>query len=69
MTYSDICKSLQDTRAQDDERIAAQAREEYGEEFDQIFTYKKNSRIHVKRKVADIAKQYCALKGDVDDDD
>ncbi|KAF5330344.1 hypothetical protein D9619_005480 [Psilocybe cf. subviscida] len=69
MTYSDICKNLQDTRAQDDERLAAQARNEYGEDFNKVFTYKKHGQMFVKRKAADIAKQYRTLQGHVDDDD
>ena len=70
MTYTAICKRLVELRAAEDEKLAAKAKEEYGSNFGDVFSYRKCGRAYVKTKSSDIAKQYRALIGlDNDDDD
>lgn len=63
MNITAIQARLKQIRKEDDTLLAARAREEYGAEFANTFTYKKSGVFHVKTKARDIAKQYRILKG------
>jgi hypothetical protein len=69
LSYTAIVKQLADLRLAEDEKIAAMAKEQYGDEFSSIFTYKKGGRTYVKRKSAHIARQYRELTGMPGNDD
>ena len=63
MNITGIQAHLKRIRQAEDATLAAQARDEYGAKFSNIFTYKKSGVSHVKTKACDIAKQYRMLKG------
>lgn len=71
MNITAIQARLTQIRKDEDAALAARAREEYGAEFDKMFTYKKSGIIHVKTKACDVAKQYRILKGieNINEDD
>ena len=71
MNITGIQAHLKQIRQDEDAALAVHAREEYGVEFANIFTYKKGGVSHVKTKACDIAKQYRMLKGieNIYDDD
>jgi len=62
MTYTGVVKTLKANRVELDENLAATAKREYGNQFKEIFVYKKNGALHVKTKPSEIAKQYRALQ-------
>ena len=69
MTYTAIVKKLTANRLRSDAEVAKQAKEEFGNRFNEVFIYRKNGVKHVKTKAADIAKQYRVIKGHMDVDE
>ena len=56
LSYTAIVKQLADLQLAEDEKIAAIAKEKYGDAFASIFTYKKHGKTYVKSKSAHIAE-------------
>jgi len=55
-TQTAIVKWLADLQLAEDEKMAAIAKEKYGDAFASIFTYKKHGKTYVKSKSAHIAE-------------
>lgn len=70
MAYSHIISSLAERQKEKDIELVEKAKDEYSDQFKQIFTYRKGDSICIKVKPCEIAKQYRALHGlkDVDND-
>ena len=71
MGYKLILRRLAEERKATNERLHQQAKNEFGDDFDTVFSYMKNGQQHVKAKVSDVAKQYVLLRciKDYDDDE
>ena len=71
MGYKLILCRLAEERKATNERLYQQARNEFGTDFDNMFSYVKNGQRHVKVKASDVAKQYVLIKGikDYDSDE
>ena len=67
LMYTAIVDRLAQARKENDNEMASRAKQEYGDEFSNIFSYKKNGTCFVKVKACDIAKQYRMLKNITDD--
>jgi hypothetical protein len=61
MSYKAICGALKKECMANDKIDAAHAREEYGDRFDSVFTYRKGSELLVMNKESAIARQYHIL--------
>lgn len=57
-SYTTIVDHLTQCRKEKDKKLADCARNYYGEEFKNLFSYKKRGVVFVKTKDADIAKQF-----------
>jgi len=69
LTYTLILERLAKERTARNQRLSRDARAEYGDDFDKVFSYTKGGKARVKTKPCHIAKQYLQLKGIVDDED
>jgi hypothetical protein len=58
LSYTSIVDRLTQIRKEQDRKIADRARAHYGEEFKNIFCYKKSGALFVKTKDHDITKQF-----------
>jgi len=58
LSFTVIVDHLTQARKEEDKKMADQARAHYGEEFKNIFCYKKSGVHFVKTKDHDIAKQF-----------
>ncbi|KAJ6448826.1 hypothetical protein C8R45DRAFT_225097 [Mycena sanguinolenta] len=65
MSYTAICTALRKERKGGDAELAAKARQEYGDQFEVIFSYRdtKTGTQKVMSKSSAIAKEYKRLKG------
>ncbi|KAJ6511065.1 hypothetical protein C8R45DRAFT_814004 [Mycena sanguinolenta] len=65
MSYTAICAALRKARKDEDKELASKAREEYGDEFDVIFSSRdsKTNTQKVMSKTSSIAKEYKRLEG------
>lgn len=63
MGYKVILRRLAEERKATNERLHQQAKNEFGTNFNTMFSYVKNGQRHVKTKASDVAKQYVLLKG------
>jgi hypothetical protein len=61
MSYKAICEALQRERMANDKIVTEQAKEEYGDRFDSIFTYRRGGQLFVMKKESAIAKHYHSL--------
>jgi hypothetical protein len=61
MSYNTICEVLKRDRMANDKIDAAHAREEYGDRFDSVFTYRKGGKLFVMNKESAIANHYHSL--------
>jgi hypothetical protein len=68
-TYTQIFKELRASKKRADGELAKKAKEEFGDQFNSKFSYKKNGRRCVMRKPEVIARRYRDLKGDVVNED
>ena len=64
-----ILRRLAEERKANNERLHQQAKDEFGTDFDTLFSYVKNGQRHVKAKSSDVAKQYMLMRGIKDYDD
>ena len=64
MNYTTIINRLKVLRVGGNDRLAEQAKEEYGDRFTSMFVYKKNGQVHVMCKSADIARMYQKLRAE-----
>jgi hypothetical protein len=62
MSYKAICNVLKKERMANDHIDAVHAKEEYGDRFDSIFTYRKGGQHLVMNKESAIAKHYHTLQ-------
>jgi hypothetical protein len=62
LSYSCINLILQSHRKNKNSAVVQQAHEEYGSQFNKVFSYVKNSRVVVMMSVADIVKRYNELQ-------
>lgn len=62
MSFTAIVAALRKQRQVDKQDIVATAREEYGEEFDAKFSYRKKDKMHVLSNPSGIARRYKKLK-------
>jgi len=62
ISYRAISDKLREIRSERDIQDTALAREEHGEEFDSVFTYRKGGKQIVLKKPQDIARRYRLLK-------
>jgi hypothetical protein len=73
LTYTLILERLAKERTARYKQLSMDARMEYGDRFNNIFSYTKGGQCMVKSRTCDIAKQYCEMKGlaadDEDEDD
>ncbi|KAF8810339.1 hypothetical protein BYT27DRAFT_7092465 [Phlegmacium glaucopus] len=63
MNYTAIITRLKTLRVEENDQLTEQAKEEYGDHFASTFVYKKNGKVHVMCKPADIARMYRKLQG------
>jgi hypothetical protein len=61
--YKLILRQLAEERKAANDRLYQQAKNEFGNDFDIMFSYMKNGQRHVKAKASDVARQYILLKG------
>ena len=66
INFTSICNILRDLRKERDETDAALAKEEYSNEFEALFTYKKRGKQYMLKKAPDVARRYRLLKGITD---
>ena len=66
INFTSICNILRDLRKERDETDAALAKEEYSNEFEALFTYKKCGKQYMLKKAPDVARRYRLLKGITD---
>jgi hypothetical protein len=66
--YKSILRRLAEERKATNEHLCQQAKNEFGTDFDTMFSYMKNGQRHVKAKASDVARQYILLKGMNDND-
>lgn len=64
MNYTAIINNLKVWRAEENGRLAQQAKKEYGDQFASTFFYRKNGQVHVMCKSADIARMYQKLRAE-----
>ncbi|KAF8812084.1 hypothetical protein BYT27DRAFT_7133573 [Phlegmacium glaucopus] len=64
MNYTAIINRLKALRVEENNRIAEQAKKEYGDCFASMFVYRKNGKVHVMCKPADIARMYQKLRSE-----
>ena len=69
LTYTLILERLAKERTAGYQQLSEDARKEYGDRFDEVFSYIKGGQRWVKSKACDIAKQYLKLKGLVVDEE
>jgi hypothetical protein len=62
MCYTKIIERLRQRRLEDDNMVCKKAREEYGESFAEVFSYRRSSEVHVMTDPSIIAKHYRKLK-------
>jgi hypothetical protein len=62
ISYRAISNQLRQIRSERDAEDAALAKEEYGDEFDTVFSYRKGGKQMVLRRHQDIARRYRLLK-------
>ncbi|KAF8871191.1 hypothetical protein CPB84DRAFT_1801085 [Gymnopilus junonius] len=67
--YKAILEWLSLERKEKNHQLAEKIKAEYGGQFSQVFSYKKNGKIHVKSRDCDIIKQYYKEKGIVGGDE
>jgi len=61
MSYKAICDALKEERMANDHIDAVRAKEEYGDRFDSMFTYRRGGQLLVMNKESAIARQYRTL--------
>ena len=70
-SYTAIGKAFTQARIAKDQVLSAKAREEYGADFNRVFLYRRTrdgARI-VMRKDSSIARHYCRLRGEAQEDE
>jgi len=67
--YKVILKHLAEERHLQNQHNAQAAWREFGSDFNRVFLYSRNGAQCVKSKDSDIAKQYRALKGGIEEDE
>jgi hypothetical protein len=68
MTYTMIVAAIQADREAEHQKVVELAHKEYGNHFDEVFSYKKAGKTHVLSKPCAIYKQYLKLHPDYNAD-
>lgn len=66
--YTEILNILRLKQVAANKEFAADAKHEYGDQFNEVFRYRKRGRWVPLERESDIARKYLQLKGIVDED-